>query len=106
LHTSSRYFTFNTVAGYAPEWIGVRKSSDIVEFRLDVWLGLVAAAVVGLAGIVSLAAIFTGKWCNALFVRLVTAGVVTVVVSYIANLPFHQCRSSMGVLLHSRQCAF
>jgi hypothetical protein len=91
--------TFNTVAGYAPEWFGVRKSSDIVEFRLDVWLGLVAAAVVVSAGIVSLAAIFAGKWCNALFVRLVTAGVVTEVVTYVGNLPFHHYWSFMGVLL-------
>src|SRR5947207_1350257 len=42
---------FFWVTGVAPNWFAIRESEDIVDFRIDVWLGLVAAGVVGASGI-------------------------------------------------------
>lgn len=91
--------TFFGVFGYSPDWFGVRPSANMVDFGIDVWLGLIAAVVVGASGIALLAAFLTGKWSNSLLLRLLLAGIVTIVVTFIVNLPFHNYLSFFGVLL-------
>jgi|SRR5882724_4913597 len=90
---------FFGVFGFSPDWFGVRPSANMVDFRIDVWLGLIAAGAVGASGIALSAALLTGKWSNSLLLRLVLAGWVTILVTFLANLPFHKNWSFLGVLL-------
>lgn len=90
---------FIAAMAFSQDWSGVEPSANIVDFRIDVWLGLVAAGVVGASGIAAFTALLTGEWSTALLLRLVLAGLVTIVVTFIANLPFHNYWSFFGVLL-------
>lgn len=89
---------FSAVAGYS-DWFGFRISAYIEDFRLDIWLGLIAAGVVGASGIAIFTALLTGEWSTSLLQRLMLAGLVTIVLTFIANLPFHSYWSFFGVLL-------
>jgi len=89
---------FFGVAGFSPDLFGFRQSASFEHFGLDVWLGLIAAGVVGASGIALFSALLTGKWSNSLLLRLVLAGFLTILVTFIANLPFHNYWSFMGVL--------
>lgn len=90
---------FFAVGGFSPDWFGFRRSANIVHFGLDVWLGLIAAGAVGASGIALLTALLTGKWSNSLLRRLLFAGLLIVAVTFLVNLPFHNYRSFLGVLL-------
>jgi hypothetical protein len=86
------------VGGFSPVWFGFRGSAYIEDFGPDIWLGLIAAGVVGACGITLFASILTGRWSTVLLQRLALAGLVTVVVTFLANLPFHHYWSFFGVL--------
>ncbi len=86
------------VFGLSPRWIGFRPSDDMAQFGIDVWLGLVAAGAVGASGIASFSAILTGRWSKSLLLRLMQVGLVTIVVTYMVNLPFHSYWTFFGVL--------
>jgi hypothetical protein len=90
---------FNVVSGFSPEWFGVQSSSDFLDFRFDVWLGLLAAAGVAASGITLLAALLTGHWSNYLLIHLMLAGLLTIGVTFAGNLPFHNYWSFFGILL-------
>jgi len=70
----------------------------MAQFGIDVWLGLVAAGAVGASGIASFSAILTGRWSKSLLLRLMQVGLVTIVVTYMVNLPFHSYWTFFGVL--------
>lgn len=86
------------VFGLSPRWIGFRPSDDMAKFGIDVWLGLVAAGAVGAIGISLFATVLTRRWSNSLLLRLMLAGLVTIVVTYMVNLPFHSYWTFFGVL--------
>ena len=90
--------TLMGVSGYAPE-LGVPASSDIVQFRADIWIGFLAAVIVASAGVEAALYVLTGKWSNSFFGRLAVAGVASLLVTYAANLIAHNYWSFMGVLL-------
>ena len=91
-------FAFVGVTGYSPDWFGFQRSANFVDFRTDVLLGLIAAGVVGAIGIAAVTTLFTRKWSTSLLVRLMLAGLATIVVTFIANLSFHSYSSFFGVL--------
>jgi len=97
---------FFAVTGFSPHWFGVRPSADIVDFRIDVWLGLVAAGVVGASGIALFTVLLTGKWSNSLFLLLMLAGFLTIQVTFITNLAFHNYWSFLGVLFPLGEALF
>ena len=90
---------FFGVTGFSPSWFGIRESDDIVQFGIDVWLGLIAAGAVGAIGIAVFTALLTRKWSNSHLLRLMLAGLLTILVTFIVNLPFHSYWSFLGVLL-------
>lgn len=90
---------FSGVGGFSPNWFGVQASARISDFRIDIFLGLIAAGVVGASGIAVLTAILMRQWSTSLLLRLMLAGLVTIVVTFAANLPFHHDWSFLGVLL-------
>jgi hypothetical protein len=92
-------FTFIAVTGSSPDWFGFRPSGNIVDFHIDVWLGLIAAGAVGASGIALFTALLTKKWSTSLLLHLILAGLVTLVVTFIANLLFHSYWSFFGFLL-------
>jgi hypothetical protein len=87
------------VFGLSPGWIGFAPSDNIGNFGFDVWLGLIAAGLVGASGITLFAALLTGRWSNSLFRRLMLAGLLTICITFIVNLPFQKDGSFLGVLL-------
>ena len=89
---------FFIVFGYSPDWFGFRPSQSLENFGPDTWLGLITAGAVGAFGITLFASILTGRWSKVLLQRLALAGLLTVVVTFIANLPFHHYWSFFGVL--------
>jgi hypothetical protein len=89
---------FSAVSGFA-DWFGFRPSAHIPDFRIDMWFGLIAAGVVGASGIALFTAILTRQWSTSLLLRLLLAGLVTIAVTFIANLPFHSDWSFFGVLM-------
>lgn len=92
-------FAFNVVTGFSPDWFSVRPSSSILDFGVDVWLGLIAAGVVGAIGISAFTALLIGAWSTSLLRRLMLAALITIVVTFITNLPFHSYWSFLGILL-------
>lgn len=89
---------FSAVAGFS-DWLGFRRSANIVDFRIDIWLGLIAAGAIGASGIAVFTAILTRQWSTSLLLRLLAAGIVTIAVTFMVNLPFHNYWSFLGVLL-------
>ena len=90
---------FFAVDGFSPDWFSIRPSANLVHFGIDVWLGLIAAGAVGASGIALFAALLTRRWSNALLLRLMAAGLLTISVTFIVNLPFHNSWSFLGILL-------
>ena len=89
---------FSGVAGFSPDWFGFGRSAQIVDFRADILMGLVAAGVVGASGIAVFTALITRKWSTGLLLRLILAGLGTIVVTLIANQPLHSYWSFFGIL--------
>ncbi len=92
-------FTFWIAGGYSPQLLGIRASMDPIDLGADVGIGLLAAALVASACVEFLAYVLTGKWSNAFLVRLVVAGVATVLVTFAVNRPAHSYWTFYGVLL-------
>ena len=90
--------TLMGVSGYAPE-LGVPASSDIFQFRADIWIGFLAAVIVASAGVEAALYVLTGKWSNSFFGRLAVAGVASLLVTYAASRIAHNYWLFMGVLL-------
>lgn len=90
---------FFAAYGFSPDWFGFRPSANVDQFGIDVWLGLIAAGTTAAIGISLFAALLTGKWSQSLLLRLMTAGIVTIVVTYLVNLPFRGYWSFFGALI-------
>ncbi|MBC8028537.1 MAG: hypothetical protein H7Z16_00335 [Pyrinomonadaceae bacterium] len=90
---------FSAVGGFSPNLFGVQLSAHIEDFRVDVFLGLIAAGGVGASGIAVFTAILTKEWSTSLLLQLVLAGLITTVVTFLVNLPFHNYWSFLGGLL-------
>lgn len=91
---------FFAVAGFSPDWFGFGPS-DLLnhEFGIDVVLGLLAAATFAAGGIALFAFVLTGGWSNFLLGRLLLAGIVTIVITFVVNYPFRSYWSFYGVLV-------
>lgn len=91
---------FVWVAGFSPEWFGLRRSDFAkFEFGIDIVLGFVAAATCAAGGIALFAFVLTRRWSNLLLGRLLLAGIVTIVFTFIINYPFRSYWSFYGVLV-------
>jgi hypothetical protein len=77
-------FTFLAMGGYWADFLHIRVSAE-TRFGADVWLGLLAAALVASACIEFLVYVLTDKWSNAFLFRLAAAGVVSVLVTFIVG---------------------
>ena len=87
--------TFLVVAGYS----SIRASVDPNRFGPDVWVGLLAAALVAPACIELLVYVLTGKWSNTFLFRLAAAGVLSVFVTFIVDQAGHYYWTFYGILL-------
>ena len=99
-------FAFNLAAGYSPDLLNVLQSSDIVDFRGDVWVGLVAALLIASAGIELVAWVLVGYWSTRAFLALTIAGLTTVLLTYGATSMAHNYWSFFGVLFPLGQGSF
>jgi hypothetical protein len=81
------------------QWFGLRASEHLEDFRIDVWLSLIAAGLVAAVGIAAFTALLTRKWSTSLLWRLMFAGLVTIVVTFTVNLAFHNDWSFLHILL-------
>jgi hypothetical protein len=93
------FLTFNYVMAYSPDAFRVGSSGDVVQFRGDVWLGLVAAGSVAAVGLHVLTAVLVGARRPTVFRRAVISSVVAILTTYLINLHFHNYWSFMGALL-------
>ena len=91
---------------FSPDWFGVGPSANIADFGADVWLGLIAAGVVGATGITLFTALLAGAWSTSLVLRLMLAGLITLVVTFITNVPFHTYWPIFGILLPNGNALF
>jgi len=76
--------TFWWLGGYIQNLLGSRGSTDLSEFRLDMWVGLIAAALVAAVCVELMAYVLTGRWSNAVLVRLAGAGILAIVLTFVA----------------------
>ena len=90
---------FFAVEGFSPDWFGFRPSANFDRFGIDVVLGLLAASTFAAVGIALFALVLTGRWSNSLLARLLLAGIVSIIVTFIVNYPFHNYWSFFGTLL-------
>lgn len=90
--------TFFAVFGFSADWFGFRASANVVQFGIDVWLGLLASGAVGAVGITVFASLLTGRWRPSILLRLVMGGLLAIGVTFIANYPFHKVWSFIGAL--------
>jgi hypothetical protein len=86
------------VAGLSSKWLGFRSSDSLGHFGFDIWLGLIAAGALGAGCIAMFTTLLTGRWSNALLRRLMLAGLITLVVTFVANRPFQTDWSFLGLL--------
>jgi hypothetical protein len=106
--------TFWWLGGYLTNLLGSRGSNDLGEFRLDMWIGLSAAALVAAVCIELMAYVLTGKWSNTVLARLVGAGIFSIVVTFIAtravrpvgNLPLLYYWAFFGILFSFGEALF
>jgi len=107
-------FTFWILGGYLANLLGSRGSTNLSEFRLDMWIGLIAAALVAAVCIELMAYVLTGKWSNIVLARLVGAGILSIVVTFIAtravrpvgNLPLLYYWAFFGILFSFGEALF
>lgn len=92
-------FSFSIVAGYAPQVLGVRPSSDILEFRGDIWVGLIAGVLTASIFTELVTYILGGKWSNSFLFKFMIAGMTSILLTFIVNARFHNYWSFLGVLL-------
>jgi hypothetical protein len=90
---------FAAVGGFSPDWFGFRPSPNFDQFGVDVVLGLLAAAIFAAAGIAVFAFVLTGRWSNSLLRRLLLAGLITIIITFIVNYPFRGYWSFYGALI-------
>jgi len=93
------FFVFWVVYGFSPDWFGFRQSANFESFGVDGVLGLVAAAPIAAGGIAFFAFVLTGRWSNTLLARLLLAGIVTIIITFIVNYPFQSYWPLFGVLI-------
>lgn len=91
-------FTFVAVGGYWAELLHIRISTEM-RFSADVWIGLLAAALVASACVELLVYVFTGKWSTSFFLSFAAAGFVVVLATFLGSLVSHHYWSFYGVLL-------
>src|SRR6185312_1624030 len=96
---------FNMMGGISQTWFGVR-SANIVDFNIDIWVGVLAAGIVGALGVASVSAIVTRQWSNDLLLRLLLTGLIVVGLTFIVNLRFHSYWSFFGVLMPTGNALF
>lgn len=99
-------FTFSVVGGYSPQVLGVQPSSDIIEFRADVWLGLSAAVLVAAICMELVAFTLTSRWSNVSLGLLALAGFASILVTFIANQQARHYWSFVGILLPVGEALF
>jgi hypothetical protein len=99
-------FSFSIAAGYAPQVLGVRPSTDIVEFHGDIWVGLVVGVLIASICLELVAYVLTNKWSNLVLLTLTIAGIISILLTYVVNLRFHNYWSFLGVLLPSGEGLF
>lgn len=75
--------TFWWLGGYLQTLLGNRGSTDLSDFRLDMWIGLIAAALVAAVCIELMAYVLTSRWSNAVLVRLAGAGILAIVLTFV-----------------------
>jgi hypothetical protein len=75
--------TFWWLGGYLQNLLGSRGSNDLSEFRLDMWIGLIAAALVAAVCIELMAYALTSRWSNAVLARLAGAGILAIVLTFV-----------------------
>lgn len=90
---------FFCVEGFAPDWFRFTPSANFEQFGIDVVLGLLVAGVFAAGGIALFALVLTGRWSNVLLFRLLLAGILTTVITFIVNSQFHSYWSFFGVLI-------
>ncbi len=78
------FLTFWWSAGYMQTLLGDRSSNDLSEFRLDIWVSLIAAAIIAAVCIELMAYVLTNKWSNSVLVQLVGAGILSIIFTFIA----------------------
>jgi hypothetical protein len=74
-------------------------SAETNRFGIDIWLGLLAAALVASACIELFVYVLTGKWSNPFLVRFAAAGAVCVLVTFLADRTVHHYWTFYGIFL-------
>jgi hypothetical protein len=88
------------VAGFSPDWFGFTPSDFVThQFGMDVFLGLLAAAIFAAGGIAVFAFVLTSRWSKSLLLRLLSAGLITITATFIVNYPLRSYWSFYGVLV-------
>jgi len=77
-------FTFLVVTRYSV-LLGLRESTDITQFGADIWIGLLAAALLSAICIELAIYVLTDRWSNSFLVCLISGGFLTVVVTFAAK---------------------
>ena len=77
------FITFWWLGGYLQRLLGTNGSNDLSEFRLDMWVGLTAAALIAAICIELMAYVLTGNWNNTVLARLVGAGILAIVLTFV-----------------------
>ncbi len=74
-------FVFSLVSGYSPEILGIKASHDITDLGIDVFYGLLSAAIVAAVFIEFLVSVLTAKWNSKMLLTLAVTGICSVLVS-------------------------
>ncbi len=90
---------FSIAMGYSPDYLKVARSHDVLDFRADVWVGLLVAMLIASIGTELGARILTGIWSNQMLARFFVAGISAAGVAYVCTLTARSYWSFIGVLV-------
>jgi hypothetical protein len=97
---------FSAAMGYAPDLAKVARSRDILDFKADVWIGLIVAVAIAAAGIELGARLLAGFWSNRMLLGFFIAGVGVIAVDYLCNSNWRGYWSLVGTMLPLGEGAF
>jgi hypothetical protein len=97
---------FSIGMGYSPGLLKLTPSADVIDFRSDVWIGLVLALAIASLGAEFGARVLSGYWSNRILLSFFVAGVLCAFLAYAFSLAARGYWSLFGTLVPLLEGAF
>jgi hypothetical protein len=94
------FLTFWGLGGYFQTLLGARGSNDLSDFGVDIWIGLIAAALVAALCIELMAYVLTARWSSTVLLQLAGAGIAVIMLTFLAMCTVRPARNVPSLLYY------